>query len=227
MKRNITDIKMMEKIDRPREKLKDKGVDSLSDIELIEIIVGSGNSHRKLHEIANDILKLYLQPDIVVDRQQLCQISGIGSSRAALFMAAMEFSKRQHTPSTRTIRTPEDVLPLLNHYRTKKQEYFVCISLNGAYEVIKTEVVSIGLLNRTLVHPREVFAEPIARRAAAVIVAHNHPSGNVQPSIEDKQITERLRKAGDLLGIAMLDHIIIAKNAHYSFLNSNASEEMN
>ena len=116
------------------------------------------------------------------------------------------------------IETPVDVLPLVRHYGDRRQEHFLCISLNGANEVITTRIVSVGLVNKTQVHPREVFAEPITDRASAVILAHNHPSGNLAPSKEDLQITQQLKEAGETLGITVLDHIIFGQKGHYSFL---------
>jgi DNA repair protein RadC len=108
--------------------------------------------------------------------------------------------------------------PWVRHYGDRRQEHFLCISLNGANEVITTRVVSVGLVNKTQVHPREVFAEPITDRASAVILAHNHPSGNLSPSKEDLQITRQLKEAGETLGITVLDHIIFSQKGHYSFL---------
>jgi len=103
-----------------------------------------------------------------------------------------------------------DILPLISYLANRKQEHFVCVSLNGASEVIATRVVSVGLVNNVQVHPREVFADPITDRATAVIVAHNHPSGSVAPSQEDIEVTKRLKDAGNTLGIKLIDHIISA-----------------
>jgi DNA repair protein RadC len=110
------------------------------------------------------------------------------------------------------------VLPVIRHYADRKREHFLSISLNGAHEVIHSRVVSIGTVNRTFVHPREVFSDPLTDRAAAVIVAHNHPSGNVEPSREDADITHRLTESANILGIDLLDHIVFSMNEYYSFL---------
>lgn len=116
------------------------------------------------------------------------------------------------------IKFPIDVLPVLTKYRSRKQEYFLCISLDGAHNVIKLMEVTKGILNKTLVHPREVFAEPLIDRAESIIIAHNHPSGETEPSSDDDALTKRLIKAGEILGIPILDHIIIAgKNGYYSY----------
>jgi len=119
---------------------------------------------------------------------------------------------------TRTIRMASDVVPIIARYAKRRQEYFIVITLNGAHDVMRVHVVTIGILNRTMVHPREVFVHAIRERAAAVIMAHNHPSGALEPSREDRDLTKRMTDAGELLGIQVLDHVIISKNGYYSFL---------
>ena len=116
------------------------------------------------------------------------------------------------------IETPADLLPHVRHYADRKQEHFLCASINGANEILNIRVVSIGLIDRSPVHPREVFADALGDRAAAVIVAHNHPSGGVQPSASDLLITAQLKAAGDILGITLLDHIIFDRSSYFSFL---------
>ena len=115
------------------------------------------------------------------------------------------------------ITTASDVLPLLKEFAGKQQEYFICISLNGANEVIEKRIVTVGLLNQSQIHPREVFADVITDRAAAVIFSHNHPSGELRPSDEDIKVQDQLTKAGKIFGIKILDHIIISKKGYYSF----------
>jgi len=118
------------------------------------------------------------------------------------------------------ISCAKDVLPLLTDIAGKQQEYFICISLNGANEVVEKRVVTIGLLDKSPVHPREVFADVIADRAASVIFAHNHPSGDLQPSEADLRLQDQLTEAGKILGIRVLDHLIVAKKGYYSFQES-------
>ncbi|MFO7874983.1 MAG: JAB domain-containing protein, partial [Desulfovermiculus sp.] len=150
--------------------------------------------------------------------EELSKLEGVGPAKAALVAAALEFARRRIRPEGIKINTPLDVLPLIRHYSDRKQEHFFCISLNGANEVINSRVVSIGLVNKTQVHPREVFADPITDRASAVVLAHNHPSGDLSPSKEDLILTRRLVQAGETLGLAVLDHIIFNHKANYSFL---------
>lgn len=203
--------------ERPREKLWQNGVKHLADKELLAILLGSGNRRHDVFSLAEKVLELldcngpFPAPEI------LLQIDGVGPAKAALVAAALEFARRRIRPEGLKITQPTDVLPLLQHLADRKQEHFICISLNGANEVIAVRTVSVGLLNQTQVHPREVFADPITDRAAAVIVAHNHPSGNLSPSAEDKEITRRLRLAGETLGIRLLDHIIFSPKGHFSF----------
>jgi len=121
---------------------------------------------------------------------------------------------------TYAVRSPGDAFKALERYKNKRNEHFFVITLNGAHEVIAVRIVSIGLLNRTVVHPREVFIHAIRDNSAAVICVHNHPSGALTPSPEDLEITRRLRDAGELLGIAMLDHLIISKYGYYSMVES-------
>jgi len=122
---------------------------------------------------------------------------------------------------TKKITAPGDAFPLYAEYCDKKQEHFMVTTLNGAHELIKTHVVSIGLVNRTLVHPREIFRPAIEDNAAAIMICHNHPSSNLEPSIEDKEITTRLIKAGIIIGIEILDHLIVSTKGYYSFLEEN------
>jgi len=119
---------------------------------------------------------------------------------------------------TKKITAPGDAFPLYAEYCDKKQEHFMVTTLNGAHEPIKTHVVSIGLVNRTLVHPREIFRPAIEESAAAIMLCHNHPSGNLDPSQEDIKITQRLKQAGVIIGIEILDHLIVSGTGYYSFL---------
>lgn len=116
------------------------------------------------------------------------------------------------------ITSPGSLLPELLKFANRKQEEFVVVTLNGSNEVIRTRSISKGLVNRTLVHPREIFRPAIKDNAAALIIAHNHPSGSIEPSKEDVELTTRIKAAGELIGIGVLDHIIISKKGYYSFL---------
>lgn len=215
----LPDIKALEKIDRPREKLKERGVAALTDQELLAVIIGNGTRQQKLHQISLNLLLFFNQKGIDTSFKELIEVAGLGESKACRLLAAVEFSKRKLQPKHFHLNHPKEAIPLLCAYADKRQEHFICIELNGAYELIQTRLVSIGLLNRTMVHPREVFADAIKNHAGAIIVAHNHPSGNLDPSEEDIAMTQRLKQAGQLLGIPLLDHIIFSAEGYFSFLD--------
>ena len=214
MKKRISDIP---KSDRPREKLQQKGAESLSDLELLAVLLGSGTKKHDVMTLANNILKVIDQSGGTADINALQQIEGVGSAKAALITAALEFARRRIRPEGTKISSPAEVLPLISHFADRKQEHFICLSLNGANEVITSRVVSVGLVNKTQVHPREVFADPITDRASSIIVAHNHPAGTLMPSKEDIEITKQLKSAGETLGIRLLDHIIFNHKGYFSF----------
>ncbi len=209
-------IKEMPIQERPRERLFAHGPDMLSDTELIAIVLGSGTRGRPVSELAIRVLEALDAG--VRDPQRLTLIAGLGFAKASAIAAALEFSRRMLCPGRHRIAKPEDILPVIGHFADRKQEHFLSVSLNGAHEVIACRVVSVGLVNRTLVHPREVFADAVTDRATAVIVAHNHPSGRVEPSREDRDVTARLRTAGEHLGITLLDHVVFGDGGYYSFL---------
>lgn len=204
--------------DRPREKLQEKGAEALSDLELMAVILGSGTKAHDVMTVAGKILKTLDGNKAAVRVEDLQDVEGVGLAKATLIAAALEFSRRRIRPEGLKISFPADVLPLIQNYADRKQEHFICIAINGANEVIKSRVVSVGLVNKTQVHPREVFADPITDRASGIIVAHNHPAGTLMPSNEDIEITKQLKSAGDILGVRLLDHIIFNHKGYYSLL---------
>lgn len=206
------------KLDRPREKLETKGAEALSDLELLAILLGSGIKGHDVMTVAGRILKVLDANNGKPNLEGLQRIEGVGLAKATLIVAALELARRRIRPEGLKITFPTDVLPLISHFADRKQEHFICISVNGASEVITTRVVSVGLVNKTQVHPREVFADPITDRASTIIVAHNHPVGALTPSKEDIETTRRLKAAGETLGIRLLDHIIFNQKGYYSFL---------
>lgn len=211
--RSIHDIPAM---DRPREKLHRKGPRALADQELLAILLGSGSRGEDVMRVAARILTALDSGAVEPQTADLQKIKGVGPAKAAVIAAALEFARRRIRPEGITVTEPPAVLPLIRHYADRKQEHFLCISLSGAKEVLATRVVSIGLVDQTPVHPREVFADPIVDRAAAIIVAHNHPGGSLTPSEQDLSMTRRLAAAGNTLGIELLDHIIFNLRGYYS-----------
>ncbi|MGB3009442.1 MAG: DNA repair protein RadC [Candidatus Saccharimonadales bacterium] len=197
--------------DRPREKLAKYGAEKLSDLELIMAIIGSGNKQVDVTKISRDVLKL-LRSKREISLEEVRGIVGVGEAKATELAASFELARRYLLESDRPIiDSPEKAVEQLADIRDKKQEYFVCLTLDGANRLIAKRTITIGTLTSSLVHPREVFADAITDRAASIIVAHNHPSGNPQPSDADKQITERLESAATLLGIKLNDHIVLTK----------------
>ena len=200
---------------RPREKLQARGAESLSDYELLMAIIGSGNKYADVTKIARDVKKIIRDRGSELTYDDLLTVKSLGPAKASGIIAAFELWKRQFEVSGRPIiDSPEKAVEQFADIRTKQQEYFVCLTLDGANRLIAKRVISIGTLTSSLVHPREVYADAITDRAASIIVAHNHPSGNLEPSQADRDVTERLREAGELLGISLLDHIIITRDSH-------------
>jgi len=218
-KKPMKQINELYKDDKPREKMLQKGPLTLKNYELIALILGSGFKGMPVLNIAKAIEKHLKKEGIEgITVKKLLSIDGIGSAKACQLTAAFELARRHYeSPETVTITHSRDIAELLKSYAKKNQEHFITVTIDGANAVIKTRVVFIGTLNRSLVHPREVFAPAFTDRAASIIIAHNHPSGNIQPSLEDIEMTQKLTKAGQLLGIEIIDHVILTKNGHYSF----------
>ena len=195
---------------RPREKLAARGAASLSDYELLMAIIGSGNKQADVTKIARDLQKLLQDKGRELTFDDLLSIGSLGPAKSTQIMAGFELWRRRFEYSEQpVIDSPDKAADQLSDIRDKKQEYFVCLTLDGANRLISKRIITIGTLTSSLVHPREVFAEAISDRAASIIVAHNHPSGNLQSSDADRQVTERLKEAGVLLGINLVDHIIV------------------
>ena len=209
-------IKELPKLDRPREKLIAKGPAALSDVELLAVLLGSGVKGVGVLDLSAKVLRTLAGRLDRIDVESLQSVEGVGRAKACQLAAAFELARRHLITDKTVVREAKDVLPYLKEIRTKKQEHFVCVSLNGANEVIECRMVTVGLLNTNQVHPREVFADPITDRAAAVVVAHNHPSGALKASPEDLALTKRLVKAGELLGIHVLDHLIVTEKGYLS-----------
>ena len=204
--------------DRPREKLLRKGARALSDQELLAILLGMGTPGMDVMTLARKLAHLIDEKGLEVKAEDLKQFAGVGDAKATLILAAIEFARRRIKPEGARIETPADLLPHVRHFADRKQEHFLCATINGAHEILNIRVVSIGLVDRTPVHPREVYADAVSDRASAVIDAHNHPSGGLEPSQSDIAITAQLKSAGDILGIDLLDHIIFNRTGYFSFL---------
>lgn len=222
-------IREMPRDERPREKLIKHGVHSLSNAELIGIIIQTGCQdatavelgQRVLRAFDNDLSAFFGMSIEELERNE--RLKGIGPAKACQIKAAIELGRRvnTHPPEQPKIGSPGDVAALLtDELRYLKQEHFMVLLLDNKNKVIKTETISIGTINASLVHPREVFVKAIRQHAAAVILAHNHPSGDPRPSAEDRAITKRLLESGEMLGIPVLDHVVIGGADYVSFKES-------
>jgi DNA repair protein RadC len=213
-------IRDIEEADRPRERLLELGPGALGDADLIAVLFGTGSGGESVLETASRVARsVNLRRLRHVATEELLAIKGMGPARAAQLLAAAEIGRRlwpEGEPAS-LIRGPENVFELTQDIRTSNREHFVGFYLNSRSAVLRREVISIGSLNASIVHPREVFVPAIAVSAASLILAHNHPSGDPTPSEEDLAITRRIQEAGRLLGIELLDHVVVARDAYASF----------
>ena len=226
---HIKTIKEIPLNDRPREKMAANGAAVLTDAELIAILLRTGTAEKSAIDIASEMTAdggLYKRLAGITRLNELTNIKGLGQAKAATVLAALEIGRR--IASAKPIEKihlscPQDVADfLMPRLRYAAKEQFVVILLNNKNKVIGTEVVSEGSLSSSIVHPREVFAPAILHHAAAIMVAHNHPSGDPKPSIEDEEVTRLLLRSGKVLGIPMIDHVIIGDGNYYSFLENEA-----
>jgi len=212
--RKMQDIPLL---DRPREKLVAKGQAALSDFELLEVLIGNGAGKTDVGSISRHVQKLFQQGTQYVNLESLTQISGVSTATASKILASIELSRRHLLLDIKPLKSQQDILGRLQDLRTKSQENFICLSLDGGRRLLAQRTVTVGTLNSVLAHPREVFADPIVDRAATIIVAHNHPSGIAKPSEKDIMLTQQLAAAGQLIGIPLHDHIIVTKTNEFSY----------
>lgn len=204
-------IKGLPAVERPREKLQKYGPEKLSDAELLAILLRSGRKGANAVQLAQKTLARGAEALANASLAELMSVSGIGTAKACQIAACVELGRRLFAGKKHALLlSPKDVWRELADLRDHKKEHFVIFFLDARNQKIARETVSIGTLTMSLVHPREVFEPAIARSAAQIILAHNHPSGNPEPSAEDIRITEQLTEAGKILGIAILDHVVVA-----------------
>ncbi len=210
--------------DRPRERMKKQGASVLSDAELLAVILQKGTREENVIDMSHRLISKYgIDKLSSCSLKELEEIKGIGKAKASQILALFEFNTRHNLAKQngKPIRSAKDVFDFCSlKFSGVDREQFMILHLDTRNRVIKDEVVSVGTLNSSLIHPREVFKSAIKESANAVILVHNHPSGDPEPSQEDKKITNTLRKAGELLGINVLDHIIIGNERYYSFIDN-------
>ncbi|MFD0871228.1 DNA repair protein RadC [Chlamydia abortus] len=208
--------------DRPRERMQQYGAQALSNAELLAILLRTGTYRESAVQLAQRILQEAgsLRGLVGMSIDEMMETKGIGLAKALQLKAGIELGRRLAASSlqeTVTIRSPQDVYSLLSEdLRYLQKEHFVCLFLNTKNHVLAQETLSIGTLNASLVHPREVFLAAIRRSSASIICVHNHPSGDPTPSPEDIQMTRRLAEAGQIIGIDVLDHVIIGDRGYIS-----------
>jgi len=212
-------IKDLPIFERPREKLIRYGPDRLNNSELLAILLRSGNKGENVISLSNRVLKRYKAENLpVLTYGELKSCAGLGAAKACEIIACFELGKRLLKGKTASLYLkPEDVWQELKDIREHKKEHFIIFYLDSRNQEIKREIVSVGSLNANLVHPREVFEPAVKHLAAQVILSHNHPSGDPEPSADDLELNQRLVQAGKILGIEVIDHIIVAKSTYLSF----------
>jgi DNA repair protein RadC len=220
--KNTRSVKDWPEDERPRERLMTHGPAMLSDAQLLAIIIRNGRAGRTAVDLGRELLGRFesLAGIEQASVKEICTVGGIGPAKAAEIKAAIELGRRYQKPSL-TGASFCSSLDVAGYYRPRmkdlKKEIFRCVLLDTKNKIIREEVVSIGSLSASIVHPRDTFKAAIRESAAAVIFIHNHPSGDIQPSQEDILLTRRLVQAGEVLGIQVLDHIIIGDGDHFSF----------
>ena len=222
--KNANSIKNWRDDEKPRERLMQYGASSLSDTELLAILIGGGTTGKTAIDVARELINKFSSMDKLAkcDYSEFKSISGIGPAKAVTLAAALELSKRINESPVNTKKIYKSTSDLTEYYipkfKNEKIEKFIAILLNSKLQVIREYVISVGLVDRVLIHPREVFQIAIAEMAHSIILIHNHPSGSPEPSYEDTEITKKLVESGKILNIQVRDHIIIAGTRFYSFL---------
>lgn len=209
-------IKDTPKVDRPQEKLVKYGTKKLTDAELFAIILRTGTQKTNVLELSKKILRKFKSNLKGVSIDKLKEIPGLGETKACQIMAVLELSNRL-TLETPQLVSPNAVFESVKEIRSSKKEHLLIIYLNVKNKEISREIISIGILTANLVHPREIFEPAVKNLAASIIVVHNHPSGETDPSDEDLKVTKQLVEAGKIMGINVLDHLIVSQDSFMSF----------
>ena len=194
------------------------GISYPDDEELIMLILGKGTKNNPIESLDEKVTKTINSSNEEELIPNLKKINGMGESRALIIAAALELGRRRRGILRSSINAPKDVIPFLQHYTLMPTEHFITVTVNGAKEILSTRVVSVGTINKALIHPREVFANAVSEYASGIICCHNHPCGQCYPSNADIDSTKILQKAAKILGIVFMDHIIITKEDYFSFL---------
>ncbi|MDI6602543.1 MAG: DNA repair protein RadC [Patescibacteria group bacterium] len=214
-------LKNLPKIERPREKLITRGPQNLKDEELLAILLRTGRKGKNVLELAKQILRKYSKKRFLkMNYEDLVKIKGIDSAKACTILAAQELVKRAlevGEETLPTIKSIKDVIAQTSYLRDKTREHLAALYLNARNELVFKKHIFVGTLDANIAHPREIFEHALVNHASSVILVHNHPSGDPEPSKADLEITKRIVEAGKIMGIDVLDHVIITKNKVFSF----------
>lgn len=221
-------LKDTPKIDRPRERFLAKGSDALSKSELLAILLGTGMKGKNVKQLSEQIIRKFGKDLMNITVDDLVNVPGIGKAKALQVVSAFALTKRFYedlNSQNGLVLNVEDAVELVSEIRDKKKEYLVCLYLNARNVVLKKEVVSIGILDKSMIHPREVFGPAVELRAAGIILLHNHPSGNVEPSEQDFEVVKKIVEAGKIMGINVIDFVIVSETNIQSVLQSSQTEK--
>ena len=215
-------LKDIPKIDRPRERFLQKGADALSKSELLAILLGSGIKGKNVKQLSEQIIRKFGSKFLTLSVDDLLEIAGIGEAKALQIVSALELTKRFYAelnPKDNLVLSAQDAISLTSDIKDKKKEHLICLYLNARNALLQKEVVSIGTLDKSIVHPREIFGPAVELRAAGIILVHNHPSGDVTPSKQDIDVVQTLLEAGKIMGVNVIDFIIVSENNSHSFFS--------
>jgi len=213
-------LKDIPKVDRPRERFLEKGPDALSSSELLAILIGSGIKGKNVKQLSEQIIRKFKHKFLDITIDDLLEIPGIGEAKALQIVSALALIKRFYEelgPKDSIVLSTQDAISLTSDIRDKKKEYLVCLYLNARNALLKKEIVSIGTLDKSIIHPREIFGPAVELRAAGIVLLHNHPSGDVTPSKQDIEVVNKILEAGIIMGINFIDFIIVSERENHSF----------
>lgn len=224
-------LQQLPEAERPRERLLQYGRENLSNEELISILLKCGTNGKNVKEVAMEVLNgfktIHDLQDVTLEK--LLQIKGIGKVKAIELLACIELGKRiflnNKTREKHKLTCAEDIYQEMKYlFYGKRQEYFYCLYFNNKQELIERKLLFMGTINRSIVHPREIFKGAYLHSASSIVCVHNHPSGDVNPSREDIRLTKQLIEIGRINGIPVTDHVIIGDDEYYSFYENNKME---
>lgn len=221
-------LKDIPKIDRPRERFLEKGPDALSKSELLAIVIGTGIKGKNVKQLSEQIIRKFGNKFLDITVDDLLEIPGIGEAKALQIVSALALIKRFYEelgPKDNIVLSAQDAVSLTSDIRDKKREYLVCLYLNARNALLKKEIISIGILDKSIIHPREIFGPAVELRAAGVVLLHNHPSGDVTPSKQDIEVVNKILEAGRIMGVNVIDFIIVSENNVHSFFTEIQSSD--